>query len=57
MRRVAVFAAHYPPHVGGVERYTESLWSRMAGRGWQVLVVTADTAGRVPEAVPPGAPA
>lgn len=45
--RVAVFSAHYPPHVGGVERYTQCLWSHMARRGWHVLVVTADASGPV----------
>lgn len=53
MRRVTVFAAHYPPHVGGVERYTQSLWSRLAARGWEVLVVTADAGGPTPD--PPAA--
>ena len=43
--RVVVFAAHFAPHVGGVERYTQCLWSHMAQRGWRVLVVTADASG------------
>ena len=38
--------------MGGVERYTQSLWGRMADRGWEVLVVTADVAGPAPEAGP-----
>lgn len=29
--------------MGGVERYTECLWSRLAARGWQVLIVTCNT--------------
>jgi glycosyltransferase involved in cell wall biosynthesis len=41
--RVAVFTGHYFPHVGGVERYTLELWGRLARRGWQVRVVTANT--------------
>ncbi len=50
--RVAVFTAHYPPHVGGVERHTQCLWGRMARRGWEVLIVTADTGA----SAPPGRP-
>ncbi len=46
--RVTVFAAHYPPHVGGVERFTQHLWGRMAAQGWDVLVVTTDAAGETP---------
>jgi glycosyltransferase involved in cell wall biosynthesis len=37
-----VWTAHFAPHVGGVERYTQCLWGRMASRGWDVTVVTAD---------------
>jgi len=47
-RRVVVFAAHFAPHVGGVERYTQALWSRMVRRGWDVIVVTTNTNGAPP---------
>jgi glycosyltransferase involved in cell wall biosynthesis len=46
--RVVVFAAHFAPHVGGVERFTEALWSRLGRRGWEVLIVTANTNGAAP---------
>jgi len=47
-RRIVVFAAHFAPHVGGVERYTQALWSRMVRRGWDVIVVTTNTNGGPP---------
>lgn len=47
-RRVVVFAAHFAPPVGGVERYTQALWSRMVRRGWDVIVVTTNTNGGPP---------
>jgi glycosyltransferase involved in cell wall biosynthesis len=47
-RRVVVFAAHFAPHMGGVERFTQGLWSSMARRGWDVIVVTSNTNGAAP---------
>jgi len=47
-RRIVVFAAHFAPHVGGVEGYTQALWSRMVRRGWDVIVVTTNTNGGPP---------
>jgi glycosyltransferase involved in cell wall biosynthesis len=40
---VVVWSAHFAPHVGGVERYTEGLWRVMAHRGWRVTVVSTAT--------------
>ena len=34
--RVHVFTHYLPPHLGGVERYTVELWSRVASRGVDV---------------------
>jgi glycosyltransferase involved in cell wall biosynthesis len=48
-RRVAVFAGHYSPHIGGVETYSQRLWTRMIRRGWEVLLVTSDVGGGPPE--------
>ena len=47
--RYAIFSALYPPHMGGVERYTQNLAGRLAARGDEVTVVTS--------ALSPGAPA
>ncbi len=42
MRHYCLFSAQYPPHVGGVERYTEQLALELANAGNQVTVVTAN---------------
>lgn len=44
-RRVAIFSALYPPHVGGVESFTLGLARELASRGDEVTVVTNDTEG------------
>ncbi len=44
-RRVAVWTAHFHPHVGGVERFSAELWRRLVERHWEVTVVTCDTSG------------
>ncbi|AEB07231.1 glycosyl transferase group 1 [Coriobacterium glomerans PW2] len=38
--RVAFFSAHYLPHVGGIETYTEKLSNTMADMGNEVVIVT-----------------
>ena len=44
-RRIALFSAQYPPHLGGIESFTQGLGSALAARGNEVLVVTNDTEG------------
>ncbi len=43
--RIAIFSALYPPHLGGVERFTQSLARHLAARGDEVRVVTSALAG------------
>lgn len=42
-RKVLVFAGHFFPHVGGVERYTRELWGRLARRGFEIALLTGNT--------------
>ena len=39
---ILIFSAYMPPHVGGVERYTESLSKQLVKMGYQVIVVTSN---------------
>jgi glycosyltransferase involved in cell wall biosynthesis len=39
--RIAVFSGHFHPHVGGVERYTRAIFSRLVKRGHAVALITA----------------
>ncbi len=49
MGGVTLFSSHFPPHLGGVERYTENLARALAARGRRVTVVTTDISGGAPE--------
>ena len=40
-----IFSAQYPPHMGGLEAFTQRIAHCLAGQGHQVLVVTNDTEG------------
>ena len=42
-RSIAIFSAQYPPHMGGIETFTQSVAAALAARGSNVLVVTNDT--------------
>lgn len=44
-RSYALFSALYPPHLGGVESFTQGLANALAARGRAVTVVTGDTEG------------
>lgn len=41
----ALFSAQYPPHMGGIETFTQSISRALADLGNEVLVVTNDTEG------------
>lgn len=41
----ALFSPHYPPHLGGIENFTQNLARALVARGDRVLVVTNDTEG------------
>lgn len=42
---LALFSAQYPPHLGGIENFTQGLARALVDRGNMVLVVTNDTEG------------
>ena len=41
----AIFSAQYPPHMGGIETFTQSISRTLVDLGNKVLVVTNDTEG------------
>ena len=41
--RIAIFSAQYPPHMGGIENFTQNLARALGDRGHAVTVVTNDT--------------
>lgn len=43
--RIAIFSAQYPPHMGGIENFTQNLARALAKRGNAVTVVANDTNG------------
>ncbi len=43
--RIAIFSAQYPPHMGGVEYFMQSLANAFAAKGIEVTVVANDTDG------------
>lgn len=40
--RIAIFSAQYPPHMGGIENFTQNLARALGNRGHAVTVVTND---------------
>ncbi len=45
LNTIAIFSAQYPPHLGGIEVFTQSVAQALAKRGNRVIVVTNDTEG------------
>lgn len=41
--QILVFASHFHPHVGGLERFCLEFWKRFVARGWKVTLVTSAT--------------
>jgi glycosyltransferase involved in cell wall biosynthesis len=46
--RVAMVSTRYPPYLGGVETHVHEVARRMASRGLEVTVLTADLTGELP---------
>lgn len=44
-KSIAIFSAQYPPHMGGIESFTQNMARALATLGHKVLVVTNDTEG------------
>lgn len=42
-KSIAIFSAQYPPHMGGIESFTQNMARALAALGHKVLVVTNDT--------------
>ena len=45
VHQLALFSAQYPPHLGGIENFTQGLARALVARGNRVIVVTNDTEG------------
>lgn len=45
VRTYAIISTQYPPHMGGIEAYAQSISRALADLGNEVLVVTNDTEG------------
>lgn len=52
MPRVLILSGYWPPHVGGIERYSYSLAAELAGRSWEVDVLAAESGGERPHEAP-----
>jgi glycosyltransferase involved in cell wall biosynthesis len=48
-RRAVVFTGHFLPKIGGVEVYSLKLWRGLIQRGWEVMLVTSNVGGGIPE--------
>ena len=42
-KTIGIFSAQYPPHVGGVEAFTQNIAHTLASLGHRVVVITNDT--------------
>lgn len=56
MRKICIFASHYLPYLGGIERYTCNLAKALMERGDQVLVVTCNDMGLESQELVDGVP-
>lgn len=43
LKTICIFAAHFYPHLGGIERYTQNLAKQFIQKGHRVIVVTSNT--------------
>lgn len=43
---IAIFTGYYLPHLGGVERYVDKLSAALIRRGYRMVIVTSNEAGR-----------
>lgn len=42
-KKICIFAAHFYPHLGGIERYSHQLSLKLLEQGYQVDIVTSNT--------------
>ena len=49
MAKIAFFSGYYFPHLGGVERYTYNLATRLTNMGDKVVIVTLRYDKELPE--------
>lgn len=49
LRHIALFTAFYPPHMGGVERYSVNLAEELVRQGYQVTIITSACGEKRPE--------
>lgn len=42
MKKIAIFTGYYPPHTGGIERYTCNLAKELKKQGNEVIIVTTN---------------
>ena len=40
MPSVLLVSPYLPPHIGGVERYVETIANELVGLGWRVVIAT-----------------
>ena len=43
IKKIVIFSAYYPPHIGGVERFTQNIADALIRKGIGVTVVTSST--------------
>ena len=41
-KRIVIFSAYIPPHVGGIERYIENVVKQFNTMGWKSIIVTSN---------------
>lgn len=53
-KKIAIVSAYFPPHMGGVERFTRNIASELSSRGNNVTVITSGTNGSANEMLEDG---